>query len=499
MWEGQGWAFMKIAFASSEVFPYAKTGGLGDVAGALPIELSKLGHEVKIFMPKYNTFGEIEHGLHYLWDIGEIPIRVAGLVHSVHVHTATLPNSNVQIYFVDCPHYFHRFRVYTDDKDEDERFILFSKGIIEILQRLKWAPDIIHCNDWQTGLLPLLLKENYSWDKMFDNTATVFTIHNIAYQGRFPKNAFYKAEIREIHSQGGGLGEYEGGVNFLKTAILTSDIINTVSNTYAQELLTPDYGEGMQDFLVKRRNDFYGIINGIDYSVWDPEKDFILPHHFSINNLSGKLLNKKFLVEHLNFSIDESVPLIGIISRLVSQKGFDLVEQVLDELMHLNAQWLILGSGEQKYEELFRNITFEHPGKVYFYRGYNNELAHLIEAACDIFLMPSKFEPCGLNQIYSLRYGTVPVVRKTGGLADTVHDWNESLAKGLKTGTGYIFSDYSGKALLHSVQRAIHDFHLKDVWKRIQANGMSKDFSWKKSAEKYAALYDEASKERKSR
>jgi starch synthase len=490
---------MKIAFASSEVFPYAKTGGLGDVAGALPIELSKLGHEVKIFMPKYNTFGEIEHGLHYQWDIGEIPIRVAGLVHSVHVHTATLPNSNVQIYFVDCPHYFHRFRVYTDDKDEDERFILFSKGIIEILQRLKWAPDIIHCNDWQTGLLPLLLKENYSWDKMFDNTATVFTIHNVAYQGRFPKNAFYKAEIREIHSQSGGLGEYEGGVNFLKTAILTSDIINTVSNTYAQELLTSDFGEGMQDFLVKRRNDFYGIINGIDYSVWDPEKDFILPHHFSINDLSGKLLNKKFLVEHLNFSIDESVPLIGIISRLVSQKGFDLVGQVLDELMLLDAQWLILGSGEQKYEDLFRSISFEHPEKVYFYRGYNNELAHLIEAACDIFLMPSKFEPCGLNQIYSLRYGTVPVVRKTGGLADTVYDWNESLAKGLKTGTGYTFSDYSGKALLHSVQRAIQDFHLKDVWKKIQANGMNKDFSWKKSAEKYAALYDEASKERKNR
>lgn len=490
---------MKIAFAASEVFPYAKTGGLADVAGALPIELSKLGHEVKVFMPKYNTFGEIEHGLHSQWDIGEIPIRVAGAVCSVHVHSATLPGSNVQIYFVDCPQYFHRFRVYTNDADEDERFILFSKGIIEILQRLQWAPDIIHCNDWQTGLLPLLLKENYSWDKMFDNTATVFTIHNVAYQGRFPKSAFYKAEIREIHSQKGGLGEYEGDVNFLKTAIFTSDIINTVSNTYAQELLTPAYGEGMQDFLSQRRDDFYGIINGIDYSVWDPEKDFILPHHFSINDLSGKLLNKKFLVEHLNFSIDESIPLIGIISRLVSQKGFDLVGNVLDELMLLDAQWLVLGSGEQKHEEMFKRISLQHPNKVYFYRGYNNELAHLIEAACDIFLMPSKFEPCGLNQIYSLRYGTVPVVRKTGGLADTVHDRNESLAKGLDTGTGYTFDDYSGKALLHSVQRAINDFHIKDVWKKIQVNGMNKDFSWKKSAEKYVALYDEASKKRKNR
>jgi starch synthase len=258
-------------------------------------------------------------------------------------------------------------------------------------------------------------------------------------------------------------------------------------------LLTPLYGEGMQDFLAKPRNDFYGIINGIDYTVWDPEKDFILPHHFSINDLSGKLLNKKFLVDHLNFTIDESIPLIGIVSRLVSQKGFDLVGQVLNELMSLNAQWLILGSGEQKYEEMFRNISFEHPDKVYFYRGYNNELSHLIEAACDIFLMPSKFEPCGLNQIYSLRYGTVPVVRKTGGLADTVQDWNEYLAKGLETGTGYTFNDYDSLALLHSVQRAIHDFHSKDIWKKIQFNGMSKDFSWKKSAEKYLEIYKKIS------
>ena len=296
---------MKIAFAASEVFPYAKTGGLADVAGALPIELSKLGHDVKVFMPKYNTFGEIEHGLHYQWGIGEIPVRVAGAVCSVHVHTAIIPGSKVQIYFVDCPQYFHRFRVYTNDHDEDERFILFSKGIIEVLQRLQWAPDIVHCNDWQTGLLPLLLKENYSWDKMFDKTATIFTIHNVAYQGRFPKSTFYKAEIKEIHSQKGGIGEFEGDVNFLKTAILSSDIINTVSNTYAQELLTPLYGEGMQDFLAQRREDFYGILNGIDYSVWNSEKDFILPHHFSLNNLSGKLLNKKFLVKHLNFSINE--------------------------------------------------------------------------------------------------------------------------------------------------------------------------------------------------
>ena len=483
---------MKIAFAASEVFPYAKTGGLADVAGALPIELEKLGHEVKVFMPKYNTFGEIEHRLHYMWDIGEIPVRVAGEVCSVHVHMATMPNSKVEIYFVDCPKYFHRFRVYTNDPDEDERFILFSKGIIEILQRLQWAPDVIHCNDWQTGLLPVLLKENYSWDKLFEKTATVFTIHNIAYQGRFAKSAFYKAEIQEKHSRPGGLGEYYGDVNFLKTAILTSDILNTVSNTYAHELLTPEYGEGMEYFLTQRKDDFYGIINGIDYSIWDPEKDFILPYHFSIKDLSGKLLNKKFLVKQLDFSIDESIPLIGIVSRLVSQKGLDLIDEVLDDLMLLDAQWLILGSGEHKYEEMFKNISTRYPNKIYFYRGYNNELSHLIEAACDIFLMPSKYEPCGLNQIYSLRYGTVPVVRKTGGLADTVYDYDESIALGLNAGTGYTFKNYSGLALLHTIERAIRGFHSKEVWREIQMNGMGKDFSWRVSAEKYIEIYKQA-------
>lgn len=483
---------MKIAFVASEVFPYAKTGGLADVAGSLPIELNELGNEVKVFLPKYNIFGEVEHGLHYQWDIGEIPVRVAGNVHSVHVHTAKLPRSNVEVYFVDCPYFFHRFRVYTNDHDEDERFILFMKGVIEILQRLGWAPDVIHCNDWQTGLLPLLLKENYSWDKMFEKTATVFTIHNIAYQGRFPKETFSKAEIKIEHYLHGGLGEYEGGINFMKTAILTSNVINTVSQTYAQELLTPEYGEGMEIFLRERTGDFYGIINGIDYHVWNPEKDVLLPYQYSAINLSGKLQNKKFLTEQLGFQFNEEIPLIGIVSRMVSQKGFDIISYGLNQLMSLNAQWVILGSGEQRYEEMFMSIKQQHPHKVYFYRGFNNELSHFIEAAADIFLMPSRFEPCGLNQIYSLKYGTVPVVRKTGGLADTVLDWNEYLEKGEEIGTGYSFYDYTAHALIQSVQRATHDFQLKNVWHKIQQNGMNKDYSWRRSAEKYVELYKQA-------
>ena len=483
---------MKIAFASSEVFPYIKTGGLGDVAGSLPIELSKLGHEVKVFLPKYNMFGEEEHGLHYQWDIGEIPIRIAGLILSVHVHMAVLPNSNVQVYFVDCPHYFHRFRVYTNDPDEDERFLFYSKGVIEILQRLSWAPDVIHCNDWQTGVLPLLLRENYGWDRLFEKTATVFSIHNIAYQGRFPKSAFEKAEIKQKHFLPGGVGEYYGDVNFLKTGILTADMINTVSETYARELLTDEYGAGMQKFLEIRKKDFCGILNGIDYNIWNPETDKFIPHKYSVKDLSGKIKNKKFLLEHLGLPFNENIPLVGIVSRLVDQKGFDLFSFGLNRLMDLPVQWVILGSGEYKYEAMFSGIAHKYPEKVSAYLGFNNELSHLIEAGSDIFVMPSRFEPCGLNQIYSLRCGTVPVVRKTGGLADTVNDWEEALLLGNETGNGFSFEEYTSESLVRALQNAIRYFHNKEVWKKIQRNGMEKDFSWASSADKYVSLYKKA-------
>ena len=483
---------MKIAFASSEVFPYVKTGGLGDVAGSLPIELSKLGHEVKVFLPKYNVFGEGEHGLHYLWDIGEIPIRIGGLVYSVHVHASTLPNSNVKVYFVDCPHYFHRFRVYTNDLDEGERFLLFSKGVIEILQCLAWAPDIIHCNDWQTGVLPLLLKENYGWDKLFDRTATVFSIHNIAYQGRFPKSAFEKVEIKQEHYLPGGVGEYYGDINFLKTGILTADVINTVSETYAHELLTDEYGAGMQPFLETRKKDFSGILNGVDYNIWNPETDKFIPYKYSTEDLSGKIKNKKFLLEHLGLPFNTNIPLVGIVSRLVDQKGFDLFSYGLNRLMDLPVQWAILGSGEQRYETMFSEIAHKYPEKVSTYLGYNNELSHLIEAGADTFLMPSKFEPCGLNQIYSLKYGTVPVVRKTGGLADTVQDCADYILNSNETGNGFSFEDYTSESLICTLQRAVREFHNKEIWRNIQINGMNKDYSWTKSAGKYVLLYKKA-------
>jgi starch synthase len=487
---------MKIAFVAAECVPYAKTGGLADVAGALPAELVELGHEVKVFIPKYSLIDESRYGLKYNWDIGEMPIRINGVIRSAHVHQSKLPNTEIEIYFIDCPHYFYRHAIYTNDTDEDERFILFSKAVIETLQRLQWTPDIIHCNDWQTGLLPLFIKDNYNWNRMFDRTASVFTIHNIGYQGLFSRSVLFSAEIRGELFYPGGPVEHNGGISFMKAGISFADIINTVSNTYAHEILTPEYGAGLDSALQKRKDDLYGILNGVDYNIWNSETDKHLPYHYTINNLSGKYLNKKYLLKHFGITPDENIPLVGIVSRMVLQKGFDIFADAINDLLKLELQWIILGSGEDRFEDLFRLLSNQFPGKVGVYIGYNNELSHLIEAGADMFLMPSKYEPCGLNQIYSLKYGTVPIVRKTGGLADTVKDWDEQSHYGLKDGNGFSFYDYSGYALFKSVERAVNTFKHKDIWKKIQLNGMRQDFSWTRSAEKYTELYKLAGEKR---
>lgn len=483
---------MKIAFISSEVFPFAKTGGLGDVSCSLPIELAKLGTDIKVFMPKYYHIDENKFNLHYMWTIGEVPVRAAGRIFNIQVFKSRLPNSTVDIYFIDSPRHFHRHMIYTNDKDEDERFILFNKAVIELIQRMHWKPDVFHCNDWQTGILPVLVKENYSWDRIFDKTAFVFTIHNIAYQGLFNKTALRKAELPDKYFYPGGPVEYYDSFSFLKTGIVFSEKVNTVSETYARELLTPEYSEGMHDILKEKGEDFSGILNGVDYETWNPETDNLIHYNYSADDLTGKIKNKKALLEFINLEFNENIPLIGIIMRLVPQKGVDIIMDALRNLLSLNAQWIVLGAGESKYEELLQKTAWDNPSKFSVYLGFNNQLAHQIEAASDIFLMPSHFEPCGLNQIYSLKYGAVPIVRKTGGLADTVYDWNEFNSMGMDTGTGFSFNDYSGYALELSVKRAIGDFHNKPVWKKIQRNGMLKDFSWKSSAEKYLQLYSSA-------
>jgi starch synthase len=487
---------MKIAFICSEAVPYAKTGGLADVAGSLPKALEQSGCEVKLFIPKYYSIDETEFGLHYNWEIGEIPIKINTHTRYAHVYQSILPGSTVEVNFIDCPHYFHRDQLYTDGFDEDERFILFSRGVIEALQRLKWSPDVIHCNDWQTGLIPLYLKENYAWDKLFASTATIFTIHNIGYQGRFSRNSIKNALINEKLFYPESPIEYNGDFSFMKSAIMYSDVINTVSRTYAKEILTPEFGGGMETVLEQRKEDLYGILNGVDYSEWDPEQDKFLFYHYSLDTLEEKTKNKEYLLSKFKLKFDINVPVIGIVSRMVSQKGFDLVEEASEELMKLNAQWIILGSGEDQYEEMFRNLQLDYPDKVGVYIGFNNELSHLVEAGVDMFLMPSLYEPCGLNQIYSLKYGTVPIVRKTGGLADTVYDWFDCKIKGQENGNGFTFFDYDYKALLKSVKKAVECFADKKVWEKIQENGMKENFSWQSSAGKYLELYTDIIKKK---
>jgi len=488
---------MKIAYVASEVYPFSKTGGLADVSSALPAELAKLGNEVIIFSPKYFTVDEKKYNLKYQDLIGTMPIRIKEIVHNVYVHKGNLHNSNVQIYFIDYPNFFHRELFYTNDADEADRFILFSKAVIELIQRLKWKPDIIHCNDWQTGLVPLFIKDNYSWDKLFNNTATIFTIHNIGYQGIFDDDTLAKAEIKAEYFYNFGEVEHAGNVNFMKAGISFADVINTVSETYASELMTKDYSAGLDYILQYRSHDFYGILNGVDYDIWNPASDNLIKQNYSFENIEKKVENKKFLLNQFGMRFNKDVPLIGIISRLAIQKGFDLISLSLDYLSKLNCQWIILGAGEKYYEEMFQSFAYYHPEKAACYIGYNNELAHQIEAGADMFLMPSHYEPCGLNQIYSLKYGTVPIVRKTGGLADTVQDWDEMKSFGLETGNGFSFENYDGFGLTNAVDRALKYFENKKTWNQIIKNGMSKNFSWQNSAKKYIELYHKAVVKRK--
>lgn len=483
---------MNIAFLASEVVPFAKTGGLADVSGSLPIELTKLGHNVKVFMPKYSLIEEAKFMLTKEVWMGKISIRVARVVHNIEVFKGTLDDSKTEIYFIDYPPYFYRDSLYTNDNDEDERFILFSKAVIELIQRLLWEVDIIHLNDWQTGLVPLLLKDNYSWDKHFNRLASVFTIHNIAYQGSFPAETLAKAELDEKYFKAPGAIEHHGKVNFMKAGISFADAITTVSEKYAEELQTPEFSYGMDTILKYRRNDFYGILNGIDERIWNPETDSHIAHNYTKITIAQKEKNKIALLEKFNLPYNKKTPVIGIVSRLASQKGIDIILSSMEYLLALDVQFVILGSGEDKYERELTRIAERNSTNVGLYLGYSNDLSHQIEAGADMFLMPSQYEPCGLTQMYSLKYGTVPIVRNTGGLADTVFDWDEQIAKDNENGNGFSFNDYSGYSLTDAIERAIKYYHTKKIWRKIQRNGMKKSFSWEESAKKYISVYEKA-------
>lgn len=472
---------VKIAFLTAECYPYVKAGGLADVSGALPERLRKKGHQIKVFLPFYNLINADLFKIKKV-DLPEnLVVKIGHSFEPFQIYT-----SDEQVYFIKSDRYYNRGKIYTADEDEDERFIFFQYATLYALKAINWKPDIIHCNDWQTGLIPVILKRKFTTNSFYSNISTVFTIHNIAYQGNFPKESLFKAGFMDSDFLPGSSLEYNGLFSFMKAGISEADVITTVSPTYAFEIQTPEYGCGMEGVLQSRRDKLFGILNGIDEEVWNPVKDRYLNYPYSNENIDRKKLNKYDLIKYSGFSTDLlDRPLIGIVSRLVWQKGFDYLRDIVDVLMQNDILIIVLGQGEKKYEDFFKNLEIKYPEKVKIYLEFNDKLSHLITAGSDIFLMPSRYEPCGLNQMYSLKYGTIPIVRKTGGLADTVRDYEEYGNRA----NGFSFAGDNPDSLLKKILLALKLFANKEVWLALMKNGMQDDFSWDQSAEQYEKIY----------
>ncbi len=480
---------LKILFVSGEVVPFAKTGGLADVMGSLPQAVEDCGNEARIMMPKYGVINDRKFRLHDVLRLKDLPIPVGERHDLLNVKVTALPSSKIQTYFLYNEGLFKRDGLYVspstkkDYQDNDERFIFFNRAVLETLKALGWKPDVIHCHDWMSGLIPAYLKLLYHDDPFFKNVKTVFTIHNLAYQGAFHKSALQKSKLPESEFTPDGL-EFYDSFNFMKIALVYADAITTVSEKYAEEIRTDDeLACGLKGVLNKRKKDLYGILNGVDEKVWNPEEDEFIEKNYNADDLAAKLENKKGLLKRLKLPYNEKTPVIGIISRLVDQKGFDLVIEAFDKLMSLDMQLVLLGTGEKQYEDFFRKATSKYPDKVSATISFNDELAHQIEAGSDMFLMPSRYEPCGMNQMYSLKYGTVPIVRATGGLHDTVKAF-----KGGK-GNGFVFEKYTANDMMKAIKEALETYKDQKAWAKLVQNGMATDVSWESSAEKYNALY----------
>lgn len=486
---------LKILFVTSEVLPFVKTGGLADVSSALPQKLTELGHQVRILFPKYGTIDEKKNKIHEVVRLKDLQTKIGNKEITYSIRSSFLMNSRarVQVYLIDNNEYFYsRHDLYSDPitgenyKDNDERFILLAKSIFELIPKLGWVPDIIHCNDWQCGLIPAYINMMKIKDSIYNHIKTILTIHNIANQGIFPKTSFNKTGLsEEFNSEKSVL--HEGKLNFLKAGIVHADYVTTVSEMHAKELCTAqEFSYGLFSVLKKRKNSIHGIINGIDEISWNPAKDILIDYNYSANSIEKKIENKKVLVDKFGLEFNEKIPLIGIISRIDDTKGFDLIYKSFKDLMKLNIQLVLLGTGNRKYHRFFEEMSIKYREKFSCYLGFDDELAHKIEAGADMILMPSKFEPCGLNQMYSLVYGTIPIVHETGGLADTVIRFNEKT----KNGNGFSFKNYSGSDLLKEVNRAVNIFSKdKDLWLQIVKRGMASNFSWMNSAKKYIEIY----------
>ncbi|WP_262964118.1 glycogen synthase GlgA [Methylobacter psychrophilus] len=474
----------KILFVTSEAYPLIKTGGLADISGSLPKALLDLGVDVRLIIPNYQAIKTTEE-IYY-----KSTVRVNNI--DANILETRLPGTQLLVWLVDCPEFFgFPGNPYVDEQgnawgNSAERFSLFCRIAVEVAMNrgyLDWTPDIVHCNDWQSGLVPALLSLEAN------RPATVFTIHNLAYQGLFPKATWTSLNLPSRLWSSEGL-EFNGMLSFIKGGLAYADRITTVSQTYAVEIQTAAFGYGLEGLLSYRKDDLTGIINGIDADQWNPETDPAISERFDILTLPKKQLNKMALQKQHALPVNNAVPVFVLISRLVEQKGIDLVLECLPEMLTLPLQFILLGKGEKSFEQQLSTFASRYPNKIAITLGYDEDLAHQLEAGADVFLMPSKFEPCGLNQLYSQRYGTVPIVRKTGGLADTVVDTlPETL--GNKTATGFVFNQATSGSLMETIKRALIVYSQPEIWKQLQTNGMQKDYSWNNSAKEYMGLYEQ--------
>ncbi len=480
---------MKVVFVTSEMTPYAKTGGLADVCGSLPGELVDLGYEVCVVMPRYKKVDSSKFGLKKVVEGLEIPVGSERKFARVY---SALHQEKLEVYFIDSAEFFGRDELYGtphgDYADNDRRFAFFQHGALEFLKIANFKPDILHCHDWQAGLIPVYLKTVYKTDPFFKKTRTIFTIHNLAYQGNFPPDTLPTTGLgwEEFHME---RMEFYGKVSFLKGGIVYADAVTTVSERYAQEIQTTEFGCGMEGVLKKRKADLYGIVNGIDLEEWNPETDSAIAFPYSLSNLDKKAICKEALQKENNLEVNPDIPVFGLISRLADQKGFDILAPVMNDFAKkLGAQLVLLGTGEEKYHLLFRDLAKKYSKKFGCNILFDPKMAKRIYAGADVFLMPSYYEPCGLGQLIAMRYGTVPLVRETGGLADTVTDFNTRTGEG----NGFVFKDYKPEALYKAMDKVVSTFKDKKTWLGIMKNGMKSDFSWKASAKKYVELYKQA-------
>lgn len=472
---------MRILAVSSEMVPYAKTGGLADVVGALPRYLAASGNDVRVFLPLYDTIRRDNLSLSSV--IERIDVQLGAHHYRIKI---LCDQANPLAYFVHCPELYDRGSIYTREGDEHRRFLALCWAALIACQHMGFAPDVVHCHDWHTAMLPLILKTSFAWDRLFSKSRTLLTIHNLNYQGG------YSAQILPDLNLGGNQHLLhqdflqQGRINFLLHGILYADGISTVSPTYAAEMQSPEHGAGLDPFLRARKSTIVGILNGVDYDEWSPEHDQHLQHRYSADDLSGKERCKQELLTSLGLPYVQGVPVAGIVSRMASQKGLDLVpEALLPALSERGLQLVVLGSGDSRLEFMFSELQHRFPRQVVFYRGFSNPLAHLIEAGADMFLMPSRYEPCGLNQLYSLRYGTVPLVFRTGGLADSVQLWNPRT----RLGTGLLFDHHDASGLRWAVESAMALYQDRRAWRKLMANGMAKNFSWTHQAQVYEKLF----------